>query len=65
MAVTAQLRSVSLITPVSTSNTVSGPGISRALAVTEDRACEKHMLSFHAKKSDRSIGPGGLDEFGW
>lgn len=62
MVATAQLRFLFLITLMSTSNTASGLGISRALAITEGRAYEKHMLSFHAKKSDKSVGTEGLDE---
>ena len=65
MVATAQLRFLFLITLMSTSNTASGLGISRALAITEGRAYEKHMLSFHAKKSDKSVGTGGLDELRW
>lgn len=65
VVVTAQLRFLFLITLISTSSRASGPRISRALAITEDRAYEKHMLSFQAKKSDKSVGAGGLDELSW
>lgn len=65
VVVTAQLRFLFLITLMSTSNTASGLGISRALAITEDKAYEKHVLSFYAKKSDKSVGTEGLDELSW
>lgn len=61
----AQLRFLFLITQMSTSNTAAWLEISGALAITEDKAYEKHMLSFHAKKTEVSVGTGGLDELLW
>lgn len=65
MVATAQLRFVFLITLMSTSNTASGSGISTLLAVTKDRVCEKDVLSFHTKNSDKSVGTGSLHELSW
>lgn len=36
-------------------------GISKALVITEDRAYEKNMLSFYAKKSTEYVGVAELN----